>query len=189
MAEMNRVSRFFVNRSAARRAAARYEWIRQNAAVTPSATCLEVGCGNGELAARVVSGLHPAKFTATDFDPRQVAEAGRTLQKRFGADVPRALELRTADMLHLPFPDGSYDVVMAFVAIHHASEHHLDFTKVPEALSELGRVLRPGGALVYSEIFHKEAIRKWLTDHGFTIEASQRRWRAESVVARKPTAG
>lgn len=186
MAEMNFFARFFVNRSSARRSVRRYNWIRQSVTIPNAARCLEIGCGTAELAARFVDGFHPATYVATDLDPRQLEEAGRTLAKRYPGGKPSSLELRAADMLRLPFPDASFDVVLAFVAIHHASEHHREFTEVPKALSEIDRVVRPGGLLLYSEIFHQAAIRQWLTDHGYAIEGVQRRWRLESVAARKP---
>ncbi len=185
MSEMNFVARFFVNRSAARRSERRAAWIRQNARVPAGASCLEIGCGVGALAARLVDTLHPAKYVATDLDPRQLEEATRSLSQRYRGPPPPTLELRRADMLRLPFPDASFDVVLAFVALHHASPVHHDFSQVPRALGEADRVLRPGGLFLYSELFHQEAIRKWLTDHGYSISGVQRGWRLESVVATK----
>jgi ubiquinone/menaquinone biosynthesis C-methylase UbiE len=189
MPEMNSVSRFFVNFSASRRAARAYRWLQRAVPIPRSARCLEVGCGNGALAARIIEGFQPALYVATDLDPRQVEEARRAVEKRYPTGSPAVLVLRPADMLHLSDPDASFDVVLAFVAIHHASPTHRDFSRVPDALSEFRRVLRPGGLLVYEEIFHQEPIRKWLTDHGFSVGPIQRRWRSESVVARKSVGG
>jgi len=185
MPEMNRLARFFVNRSAARRGERRYRWIRTAASVPAEAECLEIGCGNGALAARFVDGLRPARYVASDLDARQLEEARRTLERKFPDGPPPALELRAADMTRLPFPDASFDVVLAFVAIHHASPSHRDFSRVPDALQEIDRVLRPNGLFLYAEIFHQEPIRRWLGDHGYTLSTVERRWRLESVVARK----
>lgn len=185
MTEMNPVSRFFVNLSAARRSSRTYDWVRRNAAIPAGATCLELGCGNGYFAARFVEGFRPSQYLATDLDPHQVAAAQATLRKRFGGDPPPVLTVREADMLHLPFADASFDAVLAFVAIHHASPDHFDFSPVPQALSEIDRTLRARGLLVYQEILHKDAIRDWLTRRGYTMERIQRRWRIESAVARK----
>lgn len=185
MPAMNFLQRFFVNRSARRRAARRYEWIRRGSVVPAGAVCLEIGCGTGELAARFVAGFRPARYVATDLDPRQLEEASRALRKRFPDGIPPELELKEADMLQLPFPDTSFDVTLAFVALHHAGATHHDFTKVPQALSEIDRVLRPNGVLLYSELMHKEPIRGWLAAHGYAIGEVERRWRIESVVARK----
>jgi len=182
---MNPISRFFVNASSSRRAAREYQWIRTGVSIPPAARCLEIGCGNGHFALRFVEGSRPAEYVATDLDPHQVEEARRTLAKRYPTGAPPGLVLRAADMLQLPFPNGSFDLVLAFVAIHHASPSHHDFSRIPQALSEFDRVLRPGGLLVYQEILHREAIRNWLTVHGFALDQVRRQWRRESVVARK----
>lgn len=183
MPEMNPIGRFFVNLSARRRAARNYNWIRRDAAIPVAATCLEVGCGNGSLAARILDGFHPSLYVATDFDVRQVEAARRAFTRRYPSGIPSSLLLQQADMLHLPFTDRSFDVVFAFVTIHHVSPTHGDFSRVPDALTELTRVLRPGGILVYQEFLHKARIREWLGGHGYSIERIRTRWRLESVVA------
>jgi ubiquinone/menaquinone biosynthesis C-methylase UbiE len=188
MPEMNVVSRFFVNLSARRRARRAYARVRADAPIPAAAVCLEIGCGSGEFAARFVEGYQPAQYVATDFDPRQLDVARRTLQLRFSSGPPSSLVLREADMLKLPFAEASYDVVLAFVTIHHASPSHHDASRVPEALSEIDRVLRPGGLLIYEDFLHLELIRKWLSDRAYTLVRVRRRWRFESVVARKPVA-
>lgn len=185
MAEMNRISRFFVNTFSGRRSARIYDWVRTNASLPSGAACLEIGCGNGDMAARIVDGLRPTRYVATDLDPRQIESARRHLSDRYPGGLPPALELRAADMLHLPFADASFDAVLAFVAIHHASPSHRDFTNVPVALAEIHRVLRPGGVLVYEEIVHKDGIRSWLTGRGYVLASPERGWTRESVVARK----
>lgn len=185
MPEMNSVSRFFVNLSSSWRTARFYRWIRGEALIPRAARCLEIGCGNGSLAIRFFEGFHPEEYIATDFDPRQVEAARRNFERRYSAKSPPQLLLRPADMLRLQDSDSSFDVVLAFVAIHHASPSHHDFSRIPQALGEIDRVLRRGGVLVYAEIIHQEEIRHWLTDHGFTIERVRRRWRFESVAARK----
>lgn len=64
---------------------------------------------------------------AIDMDPRGLTP---------GQDV-------CASALHLPFGEGSFDVVGAFDVIEHCDHEH-------EAVSELHRVLRPGGRLLAS---------------------------------------
>lgn len=186
MAEMNRISRFFVNTFSARRNARICDWVRQNVSLPAGAACLEIGCGNGELAARLVDDLRPARYVGTDLDPRQLEAARRHLAERYPNGIPPTLELRDADMLHLPFPDASFDAVFAVVSIHHASPSHRDPADVPHALAEIDRVLRPGGSLAYEEILHKELIRSWLTERGYVLSGIQQGLKRESIVARKP---
>ena len=185
MAEMNRVSRFFVNTFNARRNARIYGWLVRNVSLPAGPECLEIGCGNGDMAARVVDSLKPARYVATDLDPLQLESARRHLATRYPQGIPPALELRAADMLHLPFADASFDAVLAFVAIHHASPNHHDPANVPDALAEIDRVLRPKGVLAYEEILHKDRIRSWLVNQGYVLSGVDRGWKRESVVATK----
>jgi ubiquinone/menaquinone biosynthesis C-methylase UbiE len=185
MAEMNAVSRFFVNTLKARANARLYRWLRENLALPAGAACLEIGCGNGNMAARIVDGMAPARYVATDLDTRQIGAAREYLEAQYPQGVPPRLELQAADMLALPFPDASFDAIFAFAAIHHASPSHRDFTNVPKALAEIDRVLRPGGALAYQEFVHKERIRAWLGERGYRVQAFARGWTRETVVAVK----
>lgn len=185
MTEMNSISRFFVNLMSVRNSRRRFQWVSAHLRVPPRPTCLEIGCGNGDFAARVLSGLGPQRYLATDLDPRQIEVARRHLIRIYPQGLPAALELRTADMLALPFPDASFDAAFAFNVLHHASAEHHDPTNLPRALEELHRVLRPGGNLTYAEFLHKERIRGWLSEREYTIAAARQRRRAELVVAVK----
>lgn len=187
MAEMNRIARFFVNRSSARRGRRIAAWIQEEGSLPPGAACLEIGCGNGDLGSRFVDGLRPSRYVATDLDPRQLDAARRHLAERYPGGLPATLELREADMLNLPFSDGTFDAVIAVVSIHHASPSHRDPSRVPAALGEIDRVLRAGGRLVYEEILHKDVIRGWLTQHGYMLSGLRRGLKRESIVARKPS--
>ena len=186
MAEMNRISRFFVNAFNAPRNARILRWIRDTKSLPKGATCLEVGCGNADLAARIMIAFHPTRYVATDLDTDQISVAREHLARHYRGRTPQGLELRTADMLHLTYPDGLFDAVLAVVAIHHASPNHHDPAEVPHALAEIDRVLRPGGVLIYEEILHKERIRAWLTEHGYTLSGIQHGFKREDVVAKKP---
>ncbi len=185
MAEMGQVSRFFVNRSTGRRNRRIYGWLAPNLGLREGAACLEIGCGNGDMARRIVEGFRPARYAATDLDPRQIEAARSHLASLYGDGLPPSLELRTADMLALPFPDASLDVVFAFVSLHHADTHHRAFVNVPKALAEVDRVLRPGGRFAYTEMVNRDRVREWLVDRGFSIAAESRAWRRDAVVAVK----
>ena len=188
MAEMNGFSRLSVNLLNGRRNKRAYAWLAPRLSLPASAACLEIGCGNGDMARRIVDGLHPARYVATDLDARQLEAARLHLAGAYADGMPPALELRAADMLALPFPDASFDAVFAFVSLHHADAHHGEFVNGPRALAEVDRVLRPGGRLAYTEIVNRDRVRAWLREHGYAITAEDRGWTRETVVAEKALA-
>jgi malonyl-CoA O-methyltransferase len=57
-------------------------------------------------------------------------------------------------MTHLPFARNTFDVVISGLALGHAPD-------LDRWMSEVARVLRPGGTLLYSD-FHPEASRRGL---------------------------
>lgn len=90
---------------------------------------LEVGGGDGKLAARVRDDLG-ADVTLVDLSPRMVElAAGRGVRAQVG------------DVQDLPFPDESFDTVLACWMLYHVPD-------LDRGLSEIARVLRPGGRLV-----------------------------------------
>ena len=93
------------------------------------ARVLEVGCGWGEFAERLMKELG-VEVVAVDQSSRMVE-----LSRERGVDA------RIADAQQLPFEDGSFDVSVANWMLYHVPD-------LDGALSELARVLRPGGRLV-----------------------------------------
>ena len=90
---------------------------------------LEVGCGWGEFAERVVQELG-VELIAVDQSERMVELARE-----------RGVDARVGDVQALPFADGEFDVAVANWMLYHVPD--LDC-----GLAELARVLRLGGRLV-----------------------------------------
>jgi SAM-dependent methyltransferase len=90
---------------------------------------LEVGCGPGELAARIQDELG-ADVVAVDISPRMV-ELARG----------RGVDARVGDVMDLPFPAGEFDCAVAAWMLYHVPDPS-------RGIAELARVLRPGGRLV-----------------------------------------
>jgi SAM-dependent methyltransferase len=103
---------------------------------------LEVGCGMGDFAERVV-GEVGAHVVATDLSTRMV-ELTRG----------RGLDARVADVQDLPFADGEFDCAVANWMLYHVPD-------LDRALGELHRVLRPGGTLVATTIGVEHMADVW----------------------------
>jgi len=188
MPEMSRFEKRFVNRRGPR--AYRRMLDRMQAAgqlpLTPSSEVLELGAGNGALSILIQERFHPARICVTDYDPEQVTLARQTAARHFGT-LPPSMVIEQGDGGHLGYPDRAFDLVMA----HHVLHHLGSVPEILRGLDEIGRVLRPGGRLLYVEMFHKRPIRERLAERGFTISFRERAWRifntADVVVAISPT--
>src|SRR5579864_936711 len=114
--------------------------------VRPAGEVLEIGSGSGAMAAGLLGRFPEATIVATDFDPEMVAVAGRTLSRWSGrATVERA------DATSLHYEDGRFDLVLSCAMFHHV----VDWER---ALSELARVLKPGGRLVGFDLAHTASL-------------------------------
>jgi SAM-dependent methyltransferase len=93
------------------------------------ARVLEVGGGPGELAAWMQDELG-ADVSYLDLSPRMVQLARE-----------RGVSAEEGDVQELPFPDASFDLVVAAWMLYHVPD-------LERGLSEIARVLIPGGSLV-----------------------------------------
>jgi SAM-dependent methyltransferase len=111
------------------------------ATAADGARVLEVGCGPGRLSIRLAHryGLDVIGF---DLDPAMIERARANAERSQDGDERRP-EFLVGDVASLAFPDGSFDLVVSTLSMHHWAD--------PTAgLAEIGRVLRPGGrALVW----------------------------------------
>lgn len=103
---------------------------------------LDVGCGHGWFGARVQRELG-TDVVAIDQSERMV-ELARA----------EALDARIADVQSLPFADGEFDCVSAHWMLYHVSDIEL-------GLSEIARVLEPGGMLVAITNGHDHLLEMW----------------------------
>ena len=117
-----------INRKANRALCAAVEpWIE------PGDEVLECACGTGLLSGVIAQRC--GHLTATDFSAKMLRRA----EKKYGKRGNIAFE--QADILHLRYPDGAFDAVVAANVIHLLDEPL-------RALRELDRVCRPGGRII-----------------------------------------
>ena len=112
------------------------------ASLQPNHVVLDVGCGTGTLAV-LVKRLHPTiDVTGLDPDPKALARAAAKAAK---AGVAVRFDRGFADALE--YGDATFDRVFSSMMFHHIRRN--DRTKV---LSEIRRVLKPGGSLEFLDI-------------------------------------
>jgi demethylmenaquinone methyltransferase/2-methoxy-6-polyprenyl-1,4-benzoquinol methylase len=104
------------------------------AAPRPGTRALDLATGTGDIAFALAA--RGARVVGLDITFRMV-ELART-KATFDLRVPRFL---VGDMLALPFPSGSFDVVTTGYGLRNVPD-------LTTAIDEIGRVLSPGGQLL-----------------------------------------
>lgn len=103
---------------------------------------LDLGCGTGTLVL-MARRRHPgATVVGVDGDPTILGIARRKAQR---AGVPVQLDEGMA--YALPYADASFDAVVSTLTFHHLTPDQQE-----RALTEVRRVLRPGGRLVIADL-------------------------------------
>lgn len=111
---------------------------------------LEIGCGRGAGVEVILRQFHAAHVTGIDLDPFQIERA----RKRFQGKYDGHFTLIQGDAELLPFPDATFDAVFDFGALHHVPDWQ-------RAISEIGRVLKPGSTFFFEEVT-KLALERWI---------------------------
>ncbi len=101
-------------------------------------TALDIGCGGGILAEEFAA----AGFKVTGIDPSEASlETAKNHANYSGLDI----EYQTGTGENLSFPDNSFDVVYCCDVLEHVRD-------LPKCMSEIARVLKPGGVFFYDTI-------------------------------------
>jgi ArsR family transcriptional regulator len=117
--------------------------------VPPGLRVADVGTGTGILAIELAR-LGVA-VVAIDNSPRMLASAREKIEREGVAGI----ELRRAEAHALPFADGELDAAFAHMVLHY-------LPAPSEAIREMARVVRPGGAVVVADFERHE--HEWMRD-------------------------
>jgi ubiquinone/menaquinone biosynthesis C-methylase UbiE len=96
---------------------------------------LDIGCGTGAFAARLLESRPEATVCGLDLSEGMLAQCEERLRQARGR-----LRLVRGDSQRLPFADNSFDAITCSHSFHH-------YPRQDMVVSEMHRVLRPGGRL------------------------------------------
>ncbi|OKI35517.1 hypothetical protein A6A25_23640 [Saccharothrix sp. CB00851] len=109
-------------------------------ALTPGQHLVDVGCGVGEPAIRIAERFG-VRITGISNSAWHVAE---TTRRAAAAGVGDLVTARHADAGALPFPNATFDALLAFDSLPNAVDRE-------QWLREMNRVLRPGGRFAVTD--------------------------------------
>ncbi len=121
------------------------EHLVEAARIDSRSEVLDVAGGTGEVSFAICRARRPKRILLTDFTPEMLEVA----KKRIAAGENRSVPVETLvmDAQHMPLEDESFDVVTMAYGIRNMPDREA-------ALSEIHRVLRPGGTVAILEFSH-----------------------------------
>jgi ubiquinone/menaquinone biosynthesis C-methylase UbiE len=127
---------------------------------------LDLGCGRGAVLLTIAQLLPQGKATGVDIWQARDQSGNNLAATESNAraeGVADRVELLTADMRELPFPDASFDLIVSSLAIHNipAKDGRV------QAIAEAARVLTPGGRLRIADFRHVDAYATQLRALGW----------------------
>jgi 2-polyprenyl-3-methyl-5-hydroxy-6-metoxy-1,4-benzoquinol methylase len=114
---------------------------------------LEVGCGMGFDSVEFLR--RGVRVTVTDLTPSAVELARR----HFELEGLQPESVRVENVLDLSFADDTFDGVWACGVLHHTGD-------TPKAVSEIRRVLKPGGRAIISHLYRRPSWMYFLSKYG-----------------------
>ena len=142
------------------------EQLLDSLALSGDETIVDIGCGRGLLLNGAARRLLTGKAIGVDLWHNQDQSGNSpevTLANARAEGVANRMEIRTADMRKLPFPDGTVDVVVSNIAIHNIP----DKQGRDRAIGEIGRILKAGGQVVLVDLRAVDEYAQTLKEMGW----------------------
>lgn len=116
----------------------------QKAGSSDSVRVLDLGCGTGNITAALLKRLEGRTLEVVAMDP----SAGMRNQCSGRFEGLDNVDVREGNALGIAAPDADFDFVFSNLVLHHVTPGERG-----TCASELERVLKPGGTLVYADLF------------------------------------
>ena len=121
---------------------------------------LDVGFGGGVSFVQLLKRCSKGYIAGVDVSNEMIQRAKKIWAKKIAAGH---LEVREAGVDNLPWPNGTFDFVMTVNTIYF-------WPNVKSGLSEIKRILSPGGLFVSSSVPRKLLIKYGFPEMGFRSE-------------------
>jgi ubiquinone/menaquinone biosynthesis C-methylase UbiE len=128
-------------------------------AMTSGGEAVDLGCGPGYLVVELARQSPDLRVVGVDLADEMLAEGRRNADR---SGLGERVAFRHGDAAQIPYPDGSLDLVVSTLSLHHWSEPVAVF-------DEVARVLRPGGSFLIFDLRRDMAppfyLLIWLATH------------------------
>lgn len=122
-----------------------YGYVIEALSALEFSSLLDVGCGTGALLEQIKSKWPDTRISGVDISGEMVKVASQRLG--------RTTEVVVGDAENLPWEDNSFDAVVSTISFHH-------YPHPITALTEIRRVLKPGGHLLLSDLTAPAPLRQ-----------------------------
>ncbi len=127
---------------------------------------LDVGCGTGELTFKIKAHFNEAEVHGVDLSKTMI-------EKARNKNAAGLVSFETGDVEDLPYEDDTFDVITCSHSFHH-------YPNKAKAMSEMYRVLKPGGRLMIVDgcmdvFFGRIVFRivEWLERHVYHLPGEE----------------
>ena len=124
---------------------------------------LDVATGTGDVAIMTHRILKPRKITGIDISEGMLDIGRKKINKLL---LNNEIELIQGDSEAINFPDNSFDAVTVAFGVR-------NFENLEKGLSEIHRVLRPGGKLAIAEFSKPRGLFKWVYNSYMSVVATR----------------
>lgn len=124
---------------------------------------LDIATGTGDMAIRAYKMLQPQQITGVDISEKMLEIGRHKIEKE---KLSHKIQLLKGDSEDLQFADNSFDAAMAAFGVR-------NFENLEKGLSEMLRVLKPGGQLLIIEFSKPKSAFKGLYKLYMSIVAPQ----------------
>ncbi len=152
------------------------ELLHSGTSYAANSKVLEAGCGVGAQTRILAKNSPEAGITSVDISEESISKAKRLVESENISNV----SFHRASILGMPFPDECFDHVFICFVLEHLDDP-------PQALSEIKRVLKPGGSITLIEGDHGSCF--WHPETKASLKVWDAMIKAQKTLGHDPLIG